>query len=608
MSPGPCAVTTFESRYQDVRQVVRLLHSEADAYVAWHGLATILVVITSGATVALSPLVLKTLVDALDGAQRLPASGRPGALLGYGLGYLLLLLAGRALADVRPFLSGAINQRLHSRLTARFFDHVLRLPMAYLTGCRSGELQHRLDLGCAGAQLATSHLTGSLLPVLVELLTMAGVLIHLGQPALVVTFGVAAFVYLVIFSTGARRLTASAHAVSTASLEAYAHLGDGLANLETLRYFTAESQMRQRLLGACDGLAQRWMRLNRLNLMIGLAASATFAASMATSLLIGLDAVQRHAMSLGGFVLTTVYSLQMVRPIESMGAAARDLSRALGYLRPLVNLLAEPLAADSTNAASCPTPTDRRRSPPVAVRLENLHFGYDPQRPVLRGVDLIVPAGSTTAIVGRSGSGKSSLARLLMRLYAPQRGRILLDGRAIESIDGALLRGELVALVSQETALLHETIAGNIALGRPDSPRNDIASAARGAQLGALLGTLPAGLDTPVGARGMQLSGGERQRVGIARALLRRPGLYILDEPTSMLDSKTELEIQKTLRSLGAATTIVIAHRLSTVVDADEIVVLDEGRIRERGSHRSLIARDGLYAQMWRQQIAGATR
>lgn len=596
-------MASLDSRYLEVMQVARLLRSEADRHVLFHGLAIILVVIASGALAALSPLALKTLVDTLDGSE---THGRSSALLGYALGYLILLLTGRVLADIRPLLSGAINQRLHSRLTQRFFTHVLRLPMGYLTSCRSGELQHRLDLGCAGAQLATSHLTGTLLPVVVELLTMTGVLIHLGQPALVVTFGIAGFVYLAIFSTGASRLTVKAHALSTASLETYANLGDGLANLETLRCFTAEQQMRDRLREACGSLERRWMQLHQLNLMIALAASATFAASMAANLLIGAGAVRSHAMSLGGFVLTTVYTLQMVRPIEAMGAAARDLSRALGYLRPLLDLLAVPLAADSTcTAISAQAPEALRPRPPT-VRLENLHFAYEPDRPVIRGVDLVVPSGSTTAIVGQSGSGKSSLARLLMRLYVPQQGRILLNERAIDSIDGAELRGTLVALVSQETALLHTTIAENISLGRPAATRDDIRAAARDARLESLIGTLPDGLDTPVGERGMQLSGGERQRVGIARALLRRPGLYILDEPTSMLDSKTELEIQKALRSLGAdATTIVIAHRLSTVVNADEIVVLDEGRIRERGNHHSLIAHGGLYAQMWRQQMAG---
>ena len=598
-------VATTGSRTRDIRRVLRLLRAEADHRVVSHGLATALVVVASGALAALSPLVLKSLVDAV--AAPLPIrilDGWPSALP-YGVAYLVLLLAGRVLLDVRPALSGAIQQRLHSRLTQRFFEHVLRLPMGYLLRHRSGELQHRLELASAGAHLVVSHLAGSLLPVLVELLTMAGVLMHLGQPALVAVFGVAALAYLVIFSTGARLMARAADAVSNASLEVYAQLGDGLAHLETLRCFTAESQALQRLRDASVAREQRWRALDRLNVAIALAASCIFAVSMAGCLLLGGNAVARHAMSIGGFVLTTVYAMQMVRPLESLGTAARDLSRALGYLRPLLDLLSEPPAAGSAGAAGDASARRARHSHAPSVRIERLHFGYAPDRPVIKGVDLDVAAGSTTAIVGPSGSGKSSLARLLMRLYSPQQGRILLDGRPIEAFAIADLRRTLVGLVPQETALLHDTIAANIALGSPAASREDIREAAHGAQLGALLESLPLGLDTPVGERGLQLSGGERQRVGIARALLRRPGLYVLDEPTSMLDSRTELEIQKALRALSAgATTIVIAHRLSTIAHADEIVVLDDGRVRERGSHHALLASKGLYARMWRQQMS----
>jgi ABC-type multidrug transport system fused ATPase/permease subunit len=562
-------------RYREVIQVVRLLRSEVDSRIRSLALGTAVVVIASGALAALSPLVLKSLVDAVATAEHarvLPA-------LPSGAAYLLLLCAGRLLADIRPLMSATINQRLHSRLARRFFDHVLRLPMGYLLKRRSGELLHSLDLASVGAQLVVAHLTSTLLPVAVELVTMTTVLIHLGQPALVVVFGCAALAYAAIFSAGAWMMTQAARDVSRSSLDMYARLSEGVAHLETLRHFAAEEQASQRLQGASVLMEHQWLRLNRLNVVIALAASVTFAASMAAGLHIGANAVNEGAMTIGGFVLTTVYMLQIVRPLEALGSAARDLSRALGYLRPLLELLSEPVSDDA----------------------------YDSDRPVLKGVDFDVPAGSTTAIVGRSGSGKSSLARLLMRLYAPQRGRILMDGRAIDSIDVTELRRNLIALVPQETALLHETIAGNIALGTPAASREEIRGAARAAQLEELVDALPHGLDTAVGERGMQLSGGERQRVGIARALLRRPGLYVLDEPTSMLDSKTELEIQKALRSLSdGATTIVIAHRLSTIVDADEIVVLDEGEVRERGSHRSLLAKNGLYAQMWRQQMADA--
>ena len=598
-------MSTDESRYRDIKQVARLLRSEADREILLLGLVTVLICIASGALGALSPLALKSVVDTLSLSQRTGTAIPWSPALPVGMAYLLLLLFGRVLSDLRPLLSGTINQRLNSRLTQRFFDHVLRLPLGYLLKRRSGELLHSLDLASGGAQMIVAHLAGSLLPVAVEIITMIGVLIHLGHPALVGIFGAAALAYLAIFSTGARRMRRAARDVSAASLATHAELGDGLANVETLRYFAAEAQASHRLGAASVALERRWLRLNRLGFAIAIAASGVFALSMAAGLSIGGDAVAKSRMTMGGFVLITVYMLQMVRPLELLGTVAQDLARALGYLRPLLELLAEPLPAGSTGAprGTPPIATGGRAAP--TVRLEGLYFGYDADRPVLKDVNLEVPAGSTTAIVGRSGSGKSTLARLLLGLYTPQQGHILLDGHAIGTIDATELRGTLVGLVPQETALLHATIAANIALGAPSASREDIRRAACGAQLDALVDALPDGLDTPVGERGMQLSGGERQRVGIARALLRRPGLYVLDEPTSMLDTKTELEIQATLRSLSTgATVIVIAHRLSTIAGSDEIVVLDAGRIHERGDHRSLLARNGLYAQMWRQQMA----
>jgi ATP-binding cassette subfamily B protein len=285
-----------------------------------------------------------------------------------------------------------------------------------------------------------------------------------------------------------------------------------------------------------------------------------------------------------------------------LGSAARDLSRAIGLARPLLDILAEPTDAaqqDHHPALAAPAP---HNTPPPAVTIEDLHFAYDPQRPLINGLTLHFAAGHTTAIVGPSGSGKSSLVRLLMRLYAPSAGRILLDERPIDEIPAAQLRAQ-IGLISQETLLLHATIADNIALGMPGASQSEIEQAARGAQLHDVILAMPHGYDTEVGERGMQLSGGERQRVAIARALLRRSLIYVLDEPTSMLDSNTEACILRALRDVTAGrTTIVIAHRLSTVIHADEIIVLDGGQVRERGQHTDLLAQRGLYADLWARQ------
>ena len=583
-------------------QVVLLLRSVSDSRIMRLGAGIVLVVVASGMLAALTPLALKHLIDRMDILQTSKAAFDPSSALHAALAYLLLLVGGRVLADIRPLLNGLINERFHRRLSQRFFDHVLRLPMDYLLKRRSGELVHTLDLASGGSQLVISHLAGGLLPVLIELVAMVTVLIHLKQPALVGVFLSSAAAYIVIFSFGARLLARTSSDVAKLSLESRAQLTAGLTHFETLRYFAAEEQTCRRFSKASIFLEQRWRRLYRLNAMIALAASATFSLSTAACLRISFQAVADGTMTVGGFVLATVYMLQMVRPLESLGNAARDISSALGYLRPLLDLLSQPLSPDASCEGEDTPQAGAVHGRAPSVRLENVHFGYDADRPVIKGVDLEVPSGCTTAIVGRSGSGKSSLARLLMGLYTPQQGRILLDGRTIESIAASELRGSLIGLVPQETALLHETIAGNIALGMTAAPEA-IRTAAHSAQLQDLVDALPAGLETQVGERGLQLSGGERQRVGIARALLRRPGLYILDEPTSMLDSKTEREIQKTLKIISTgATKIIIAHRLSTVMDADEIVVLDKGRVQERGKHQALLEKNGLYALMWRQQ------
>jgi ABC-type multidrug transport system fused ATPase/permease subunit len=592
------------SRYRDITEVARLIHHAADRKMLWLGLCTAIVVMVNGALAALAPLVLKSLVDAVGAAAAVEVGDPWVPVMRHGATYLLLVLAVRAMTDIRPLLSGTINQTLHHYLTHRFFEHVICMPMATLLKRRSGELLHSLDLGSAGAQMVVTHLVSSLLPVLVEFSTMAVVLVHLGEPALVVVFGVTTFAYLAIFATGARLTKKAAHEVSRSSMEPYALLVDGLAHVETLRCLAAEEQVSSRLRKASATVLKHWQRLNRLNASVAMAASVTFALSMAACLSIGAHAVTSGAMSVGGFVLIAVYMLEIVRPLESAGTAAQDLSRAFGYLRPMLDLLSEPVAAALMGDAS--SPIARRKTGPT-VRFENVHFEYAPDRPVLSGIDLEFAAGSTTAIVGRSGSGKSSLARLLMRLYMPQRGRILLDGEAIESMDFARLR-TLIGFVPQEIALLHATISENITLGTPAATPEDIRASVRDAQLDAFIDTLPLGLDTRVGERGMQLSGGERQRVGIARALLRRPSLLVLDEPTSMLDSRTEREIQNSLNALsGNTTTIVIAHRLSTIVSANQIVVLDNGRIFERGNHRELLTKNGLYAQMWRQQMVQST-
>jgi ABC-type multidrug transport system fused ATPase/permease subunit len=584
-------------------EILGLLRAETDRTIRLNLLAALLMVFAGGLLAALAPLALKGMVDAVAGTAATQGVVNHDALR-WGAAYLVALCSARLLADMRPLLTCTADQRLYTRLTRRFFHHLLSLPLAYLLRRRSGELLHSLDLATTGCQLLIGHLVNSILPVLVEIVVMAVVLIKLGQPALVAAFGLTALAYLAVFGASSVNLVERAHQVSGASLELHALMTDHLLCSETLKCLAAEAPMHRRIASATAALESRWLELNRLRTRIGLAVTATFTLSLGASLLLAGEAVANGTLSLGGFVLANVYMLQMVRPLEVLGCAARDLSQSLGFVRPLLEILRE-RPEDSLPGPSASASPDDQAAPPThgpALRLENVHFAYDPDRPVIRGLDLDVPAGASVAIVGASGSGKSSLARLLLRLYAPQSGRILLDGQPVASLSIAALRSR-IGFVSQDTTLMHDTIAGNITLGRPGVSLEQIECAARCAQLHDFITTLPAGYDTVIGERGLHMSGGERQRLAIARAVLMQPDLYIFDEATSMLDSRTEAALLQGLQEYtDGCTTITIAHRLSTVMNADEIIVLDDGRIAERGRHAALLATGGLYARLWLRQ------
>lgn len=585
---------------------LQLLRAEADSAVTYKFAAALALVIIGGMLAALAPLGLKALIDAV--AERQATGALADAVAVYGVGYVLTLCGGRLLTEVRPLLHEQAEQRLYGRLSRRFFRHLLDLRLDFHLDRRTGALGQTLSQAVFGFQLLVHHITNSIVPVVVEVVAVAAILFALKQPLLVATFVAAAVAYLVIFARSVRPLTNAAHELSTAALHKHAVLMDSLLNYETIKYFNAEQSSRERYADATTKLEAQWGRLNMQRTKVGLAAAATFTVSVILAVVAAADAVADGSLSIGGFVLANVYMLQIVRPLETLGIALRDVTQSIGFVRPLLAVLDEP-AEESGDGLHKECPFSEiaatRSTRAASLRFERVTFRYTEDRAVLSNLNLEVETGRTVAVVGASGAGKSSLVRLILRLYEPQHGRILLDGTPISELPPSLLRS-VVGVVPQDTALFNDSLAYNIAVGKPDASRTEIEYAARLAHLHDFISSLPAGYDTVVGERGVKLSGGERQRVAIARAVIKRPMLYVFDEATSSLDTHTETEILRNLQDVSAGcTTLVIAHRLTTVLRADEIAVLERGQIVERGTHLSLLQRNGAYARLWYSQLRG---
>jgi len=556
----------------------------------------VLVVLASSVLSVLAPAVFKQAIDGLAASSTDSVNLAPALLLS---AYVVSLWLERALNESRWIFLGRTEQASTRRLSLTCFEHILRLPLRAHFDRKTGALSRTMANGIVGYRIALQHAVFSLLPAALQIPIMGAVVHHLYRPVFLLILGGSITAYIVAFTLGAARTARPMRAVSAAEVRSSAAMTDAILNYESIKYFAAEPQIQARFDESLARCERRWLSFYRCQTANGLVIAAIFGLSFGSAMLLAGAEVRRNAMTIGDFVLVNAYMLQIIRPLEALGFALRDIVQATSFLEKLVALMdREPECIAGTQALS--------KDGTGELVFDRVRFSYDAGEPVLDDLSFSVAGGRTVAIVGASGSGKSTLVRLLVRLLEPDSGRILLDGIPIHEVSPMTLR-KAIAVVPQDTLLLNDSIAANIAIdGLHDS--EEIKEAARSAHIHELVACLPALYRTRVGERGMKLSGGEKQRVAIARALLQKPRLFVFDEATSSLDGRTEREVLKGIRRAASGiTTLIIAHRLWTAAEADEILVLDGGRISERGTHDTLLQLDGRYASLWRAHMGNLT-
>ena len=577
-----------------LREIFHLVWTEASRFVKVRLSVVLALVIIASVLTALGPVALKLVVDGFTG-QTKGTSVSPLLLIGL---YVLSQWLARAIGEIRGLIYARAERRMFRALSERLFAHLMQLPLRFHLDRQTGAVSQTLDNGLQGYQMIQHHLVFTFLPVTAELGTIIVVLMRSAHPIFLVLFCGALVCYAAAFTYAAITLSGPAETASAAHVDANAAMTDGILNYETVKYFTAEAIVQEKVSQALWRTEAEWVRFFRRYAFNGLVVATIFAVFLGATILYAAHEVGGSRMTVGDFVLVNAYMLQVVRPVEMLGYAMQGLSQGVAMLKKMLALFRE-------------TPEPQRsddRVPlggPGELEFENVVLSYPSQRAVLKGVSFKIPAGKMLGIVGASGSGKSTIVRLLVRLFEPDSGRILLGGIPISALSLAKLRRS-IAVVPQDTVLFNDTIGCNIAFGKALSAHEDIEQAAKLAHLHAFIMSLPDKYNTRVGERGVKLSGGEKQRVSIARAAIKRPRIYVFDEATSSLDSNTEREILRNLQEMSRfSTTLVIAHRLSTIVHADEIVVLENGTIVERGTHASLLRENGRYAALWQTQQQG---
>ncbi|MEM8949158.1 MAG: ABC transporter ATP-binding protein/permease [Pseudomonadota bacterium] len=539
------------------------------------------------------PFFYKAVVDGLTAPEAGAVIALPLlALLAYGGARLGTSL----FAQLRDAIFAKVAQHAGRQVSLSVFNHLFRLSLRYHLGRRTGELSRAIDRGVRAITFMLGMVLFNILPTLFEFaLVIIILLINYDWPFAFITFlTIVGYAVFTIIATEWR--TQFRRIMNTEDNAVSAKAVDSLLNYETVKTFTNEGLESSRFDHALSRYQSAAIKSQTTLAVLNFGQAAIVAVGVTAIMIFAAQGVVDGSLTVGDVVLVNAFLLQLYQPLNLLGFVYRELKQSLADLETLASLLAlEPEITDKPDAR--PLALDGGE-----VRFDGIGFGYDSRRPILRDLDFTVPAGQSLAVVGSSGAGKSTIVRLMFRFYDVDEGRILIDGQDVRDVTQQSLRS-IIGLVPQDTVLFNDTIRSNIAYGDAEVDQEAIEAAAAAAQIHDFIQSLPDGYDTLVGERGLKLSGGEKQRVAIARMVLKNPPILILDEATSALDSLTEQQIQAALRSLSTGrTTLIIAHRLSTVVDADQILVIEEGRVIERGRHHDLLKQDGVYAGMWARQ------
>ncbi len=554
-------------------------------------LAIACLVLAKGITVAV-PLLYKGAVDMLA----------PGAGVLVVVPTMLIVAYGGArvgaqlFTELRDSVFAKVEQRAIRNIALSTFRHLHALSLRFHLERQTGGLSRAIERGVRGMEFLLSYLLFSLLPTLFEILLVCGILWGFFEASLAISILATVLVYVAFTFAITDWRIKFRREMNERDSEANTRAIDSLLNFETVKYFANEEHEARRFDTALQGYERAAVKSQTTLSMLNIGQGVIISVGLVWVMWLAAQGVAQGRMSVGSFVLVNSYLVQLYTPLNTLGMVYRNIKQSLTDLESMVRLLS--VRAEVTDKPGAPDLAVKRGE----IAFERVSFAYDPRRPILENVSFRLPPGGTLAIVGPSGAGKSTIARLLFRFYDVGQGAIRIDGQDIRDVTQSSLRRS-IGVVPQDTVLFNDSIYYNIAYGKPGATREEVEHAAALARIHDFVAALPDGYKSQVGERGLKLSGGEKQRIAIARVILKGPRILVFDEATSALDTKTEREIQASLEEVSAhRTTLIVAHRLSTVIHADEILVLDQGRVVERGDHAGLLAKHGVYAAMWQRQ------